>query len=646
MRTAAVAALGFLAATMAQPASFIAPAEAGAPRSAPADTLPRYVRSGLSLYRNHPDARKVRRIADRWQEAGGPASAADSVAMAALWRRSGQTRVALGLLPPTGAGRVMPRAKLERARILFQATLVRPEEQEAWRAEAAEAFWNACENADAATLAELWLDLRGLATPDEQDEWAELPPSPGACPWVRTFVESRAMRMAVTVAERLELHYRRLRDARARYHLKTPRLTRDLTDRLGRADSLEIDDRGLLLLRMGEADATVETFMGLNETWAYFRPEGARIYHFAPVSKTGYIALGDFRMLENLAHASGFTMPSQLMGIGGGRLSHLYHSRRVLDYLFAESLFGQMDRRMRAAGDRFNPGLQGLLAWERERNEADARYAVQSIPGVPAVAPGVKFAYETLRFREPGGERMEVWVLASARAGDLTAVAGPPEEGGVRYHVAADLAMTGPGGYRLRSGMTDPVLDDPLRAEDGIPLRVPIHLDPGRYPFTLALRDAGAPARTVGNWVQDTLAVPAPLQGLPEVSDIAVAADSGGDWTRDGLSHLRVDPTHVVGASGVAHIYFEVYGLRSGEAYEVEVRVVAEQEAESIFDLGPEELAFTVDTPPGAYLLAVRTTELASGISSLPAITPIYRVAVPDAHWTEAPRRRSTVVNP
>ena len=216
-----------------------------------------------------------------------------------------------------------------------------------------------------------------------------------------------------------------------------------------------------------------------------------------------------------------------------------------------------------------------------------------------------------------------------------------------------------------------PIVADPLKADDGLPMRLPVTLDPGTYPFTLALRDRGAERSDLGNWVLDTVTVSARQANLPSLSDIAVAPDSGGTWSRDGLTFLRIDPTHVVGLEGTAHIYFEVYGLRPGSAYDVEVRVVADSVADRVFQAGPEELAFTLsfpsvagadrsglglgrhhlrvelgDSPPGAYLLAVRVTDRITDITSLPAVTPLFFPAERRVHWTEAPRRRSTIVNP
>jgi hypothetical protein len=661
------------------PAAGVVPVSVS-PVASPADTVPRHVRSSLSPYRDHPGVADVRRVLLKWSPDGGPRTATDSVAVAVLWRRAGQYRTALEALPSEhGAdGTHRPRVTLERARILLQAPQSGPGIPGSFderRVEGGEAFWRACADMDEPTKRAFWEDLRGLSTPDEQAEWAELGHGSAACDWMRKFVDERAFRMAVSAEERLQIHYSRLYEARALYYLRTPRLTDDLADRLGRADSLEIDDRGLIYLRMGWPLATVEPFMDLNETWAYHRPEGPRVFHFAPISKTGLRALADYRLLENLADASGFTMPSEQMGRGGSRFAYLYQARRVLDFLYEGPHFHNMDSRMRAAGDRFNPGFQGFLAWERDLNEADARYAVSGVPDAPDLTAGIEFAYETLRFREPGTDRSEVWFLAATRVGDLTAHAAVDPstdvDGLVGYDIGAELVYMAPGGMRRSDLILRPLFDDPLADDDGIPVRFPVTLTPETYPYVLVLRDAGSERGNIGNWVLDTVTVSARQFGVPSVSDIAVAADSGGSWSRDGTSFLRIGPTHVVSADGTAHMYFEVYGIRPTTTYDVEVRVVPEEAADMAFDLGPENLAFAVRFPsvaaadraglgigrhylrvelgqsePGAYLLAVRVIDRSTGIESLPAVTPLYRPEIRDAHWSDAPRRRSTIVNP
>ena len=666
-------------AQLASAARSVSAPVAGTPGAA-ADTVPRHARSSLSLYRDHPDVADVRRVLLKWDQLGGPGGVSDSIAIATIWRRARQYRSAIEALPPekSSDGAVRPRVTLERARVLLQAPLSGPGipgTYEDRRAAGGRAFWTACEEMDELTKRALWEDLRGLSTPDEQLQWESLDAGPEACDWVRRFVDERAFRMAVSPEERLQIHYARLHEVRGLYYLRTPRLTRDLTDRIGRADSLEVDDRGLIQLRMGVPLVTVEPFMDLNETWAYFRPEGPRVFHFAPISKTGLHALADFRLLENLAHASGFTMPSELMGVGGGSLAYLYQSRRVLDFLYEDYHFRQMDSRMRAAGDRFNPGFHGFLAWEREINEADARYAVSGIPDAPELTAGIEFAYETLRFREPGSDRSEVWFLASTRVGDLTARAAlDPETGAdglVGYDLGARLAYLAPGGMETLNVLSQPVVEDSQASDDGIPVRFQVTLEPETYPYTLVLRDQGSERGKLGNWILDTVTVSARQFGIPSISDIAVAADSGGSWSRDGASFLRIGPTHVVSTDGTAHTYFEVYGIRPGATYDVDVRVVPGAAADMAFDLAPDNLVFRLrfpsiaavdreglgigrhylqvelgSSPPGAYLLAVRITDRSTGIESLPAVTPLYRPEAMDAHWIDAPRRRSTIAIP
>jgi hypothetical protein len=622
-----------------------------------AEPLPLYVRSALSLHRAHPDSADVASVLDRWERetrGPGPAGAEDSLAAAGLWRRAGQTDLALSWLPDeTPVRSVAVRTLLEHARILFQAPPTgvggeRDRSLAALAAEAADAFWLACEHLDEPAAKALWHDVRGLATPDEQEEWAALS-SPETCPWVRRFVDERAWRTASTPEERLSTHYRRLYFVRDRYYLSRPRLTRDMSNRLGRPDSLEIDDRGLIYLRMGPPDANVGGFevrLELNESWAYHRHEGPRVYHFAPVSRTGLRAMADFRLLENLAHAAGRTMPSELLSAGGVAYASLYRSRRSLDRAFEETRFRyrKLASRMVAAGDANNPGFLGLLASERQRTRADARYAITGIPDVPTITPLVGFAHEVLRFRNSDG-MTEAWFLGSARSGDLTARG---VEGGVQYGVEATLAMMTPTGYQRKTVRNEPIVANPLAGDDAVPVRLSWTLEPGRYPYSLAIRDQEFGRGGIGNWAQDTLVIGDPVPGLPEISDIAVAADSGGTWTRDGETWLRVLPNHVVGQDGSLFTYFEVYGLPAGQEYDVEIRVVSGGTEAPLFEAAAPDLTFALNfraetparrgapgrhslrldlesTPPGEYVLAVRVRNRSTGRHSLPRITPIAR---------------------
>ncbi len=146
--------------------------------------------------------------------------------------------------------------------------------------------------------------------------------------------------------------------------------------------------------------------------------------------------------------------------------------------------------------------------------------------------------------------------------------------------------------------------------------------------------------------MKDTIVVPGLPEGIPAMSDIAVAADSGGDWTRDGRVFINVNPTHIVDADGSLFAYFEVYQIEPGARYEVEVRVVPASVKEPVFSGAIRDVAFTLryrsempatglgreflrldlsETEPGRYLLAVRVRDVDSGTVSLPVTTPLAR---------------------
>lgn len=626
------------------------------------ENLSRDIDKALSLYRRDPDVSDVERLLERWEEEGGPRGDEDRLLVAALWRRAGLTDRALASLREIDTdGPLGPLAALEEARALFAFRAPdglggsRPGENTDEPDAAlndllgSRAFWTACRSMDTRVKAELWLDLRGLATPPEADEWSQLPGTPTSCEWVRTFLAKRAIGMVVSIDERLAIHYRRLYHVRDWYYLRRPRFTRDMTDRLGRPDSLEFDDRGLVLLRMGPPDrqaGEIDLAIQSNVSWAYYDQDAPRVYHFAPVSRVfaaGFQPLGDYRMLENLAYASGLTMTQELLRVGGGPFATLYMSRAGLDMGYAQLAFDYAIRggQLNGVGLRSPANFMRVLAQERERTRVDAEAVIQRVPDVPQVVPVVAYAQELLRFWDPSRSRVQVWALLSARAGDLTRAVHP--DGRVEYGVRAAFGAVADGAYYLewtesRASATE------VDSDDGVPIRVALELPPGRHPYTVLVQDQLE--LVAGNWQRDTIVVPELPEAIPAVSDIAVATDSGGSWTRDGETFLRVSPTHVVGPDGSVLIYFEVYNVEPGQRYQVESRVVPASIKEPLFSGKVTDVAFTLryraempaskigrellridltDTESGAYLLGVRVRDVESGIVSLPVITPLTR---------------------
>lgn len=526
----------------------------------------------------------------------------------------------------------------------------------------AAAFDAACATGDSLILAALWVDLRGLSTRAELEEWTERAAGT-RCELLQQMIAVRAERAGQSAANRLAVHYERLKKVREDYWLPSRRIQEGAADSLGRDPDLLFDDRGLIYLRMGEPDEVAYAIGGSRsgmgnrvEGWAYDRQGARRIFFFSPVTALSVGNL-DFRLLDApwraVGGAYGATQlqlvdmaNATIAGQAESPLANLLLSFQGLDPYYATLAYRSM---------RGGTQLLQDLTEERQRTMTDVRYAVDSIPDAPAVRPAVRFGWERLRFLDPSQGRTVVWLLAGVRAGDLT---GQPEpDGRVLYRL--DLATAVRSGASVKSDSTrlEFRVPDELAEEDALIGRIPILVGTGEHPFTLMLRDANTiekgddtdgeeGEKPAGNWARGTISGIA-LSSLPEISDIAVAADSGGTWTRDGVTFLAVSPTHKTSPAGKVHLYFETYGMESGAAYSVEVRVVPEDSADEMWQMDAREAAFRLvfnsqmpdggigrhhlrldlsDTAPGDYTLGLRIRDAATDRESLPATTPIVRM--------------------
>jgi hypothetical protein len=121
---------------------------------------------------------------------------------------------------------------------------------------------------------------------------------------------------------------------------------------------------------------------------------------------------------------------------------------------------------------------------------------------------------------------------------------------------------------------------------------------------------------------------------LPQLSDVAVAPDSAGDWTVDGRVFLRPSPRHNTGSDRIAHVYLEAYGLTPGGAFATTFRLEPDGGGLS-FDLRFEgraaeqdmtAMSFRLDlrdTEPGFYRMIVTVRDSERGIASLPHRTNV-----------------------
>ena len=645
---------------------------ASSPVSAQEPTAERDLRPGLSAlamqappavmglldpYRADPKSHEVAEALEEAEASGFPATSDDYVLVARLWRRAGETEMALRFLEAVPMAETGSLALLERARVLL--------ESDANREAGTRAYWAACERLDEAAIPEFRADLLSVSTPDERERWHSGEADLSDCGWLRDFWNERAQRMAISADERVALHYRRLAHARDWYWIPRPRYAESWADKRGRPDGLPMDDRGLMYVRMGPPE-TNEGFIGLGSEgvdvdfrladlseestslltgfpdealeerrcWPYPRPGGYRIFCFSQISVSGQArADGDYRLLE--------TIP--------GNPGSNFYQRYVLNSNLPETWKRSRLRARTAAA--FGSARD---SWERSLDRAEVRHygnvgemktrenieaAVAGIPDVPAVLPSVRLRVEALRFLNPSDDSWQLWTLAGVRAGDLTPLT---DADGTPMLVAG-------GRFSVLSGDEIEIHELPARRvpeasmadDDGILFSSVFSAPPGPLPLTVVIEDGNRP--NAGNYLLDTLNIPA-IGGLPMVSDVAIAQETGGSWTRDGETFLRVTPAHVTNADGSIHSYFEVYQVRPGTNYEVEIRLAPVELTDEILRLDPDELDFRLtftaqmtgeigrhhlrldlgDAAPGEYSLAVRIQDAETKAYSLPSITDVF----------------------
>ncbi|MDT8436016.1 MAG: hypothetical protein RRA92_04605 [Gemmatimonadota bacterium] len=631
--------------------------------------------------RADPDQGDVEDLLARWQrEAGGPDGGWDWITVARLWLRAGDAVRADAALERAEAAGGVPASvlRLDRARAAFQAGDL---------AAAERAYWEGCDGADDAVALEYWLDVEPLATPVELEEWDRLrrlpAPQRDLRAFLRAFWTRRAVASALSLAERMALHYERMGHAMDLYRRRGGKKGPTFSNELGRPRNAILDDRGLLYVRMGPPDR-VATFAGNpsissdlvsaecyqpNESWAYDYPDGTRVFHFSAAGGTD-----DYWLVDNLglvyrcgdpeAAASGTAAVARLTPINEFRsvplgqaarlvLTDLYRSRQGLDPWYAVAA-------QRMAGSDVDFGLKTtgtaalestkVLEEERDATHDDGRFAVATVPERPAVTPAARLIVEELQFRGAGAGITRVWMNALVEAANLEPETLP--DGTYRYRLEARWALADPSGAFERYGSAfEARTPRRLGPDESLPVRLGVDLPVGRYRSTFVVREAAGGGTAddgvggdevgvrgpKGNYRVSDLTVRRFDLAVPELSDVAVAPDSGGTWSPGGDAAdvtvgLRPSPVHVTGAGGAAFVYFETYGITPGAEYTTRIRLRPLEGDGPTYDLSfpgeaPPEPAPRLrrllrvdlaDARPGAYRMSVTVTDGATGESTLP----------------------------
>lgn len=595
---------------------------------------PERVVEALSPFRAPPDSSSVAGLLAQQAEQGlFPADDYDRVLVARLWARAGVLETALATLESIDLdGPHGDLARYEAARLF----LTSGDE------EGAGPYWHVCRSADPRVRAEIAWDLLAVTTPEDRQAWEELEPGEATCQWLHDFWNERAGRMAVTTAARLVTHFERLRFAADRFRLVRPRFEKSTASYHGRPGGLAMDDRGLIYVRMGapitednfndEGSGQAEGAYTIAERiegdsvfgiqggcWPYWRPDGYRIFCF---TSKRFRADGDYVLTDRVPGSPGtqwyqrYYLNSNLAR--GPRTARSSGFRGLRDGWEV-----QLDNAQRNANRR--------TAQLRTRDNIGE--ALEQIPDVPEVFANVRILVDALRFLNPETGTWQVWVVAGASVADLK------ENDWGEIAVGGRFAVTGPDGVAVHEFPSVRFAGD-LGPEAGLNLKGVVETRPGPLPLSVVVEDLHEPG--AGNWYQGTVQIPR-VGGLPQLSDIAVAPDEGGTWTRDGRTFLKVSPSHVTNPDGSIHVYFEAYNIPRGNRYSVELRLIEEDAVDRVWRLEASDLAFRLqfasegsgsinrhhleldlgETEPGNYLLAVRVQDQETEAYSLPSVTDI-----------------------
>jgi hypothetical protein len=386
------------------------------------------------------------------------------------------------------------------------------------------------------------------------------------------------------------------------------------------------------------------------------------VYHF---SASG--GIDDYWMIENLglvyrcgnptAGASGTGVRARLTPVNENRfvpmgmaaalvLTDLYMSRQGLDTRYAQAASRMSDRAAQVTlNSTGGKALEASKVLQEERvwTLEDGNFAVSTIPERPDVKENVRLLVEELQFLSANGDSSRVWLNGVVEGANLTPSAEPG--GGYRYHVDVRWVLVDERGELHRvQGSFEAVAPQKLGRDQSIPIRIATDLPPGDYRYTLVARDGfdgSVEDSPSGNFHRGEILVRRFAVAIPDLSDVAVASDSGGSWAPAGaggaIAGIRPSPAHLTGPDGVAYVYFETYGLEPGTRYTTHVRLDPTSGDGDSFELSfpgeaPMEPSPRVgrvlrldlsDSEPGKYTMSLSVEDETSGERTLPYDTEI-----------------------
>ncbi|HTK56468.1 MAG TPA: GWxTD domain-containing protein, partial [Gemmatimonadales bacterium] len=377
--------------------------------------------------------------------------------------------------------------------------------------------------------------------------------------WLKDFWAKRDQGDLRHPGERLAEHYRRMWYARRNFRLVSPRRQYRIEERY-RSYSRDYDDRGLIYIRHGEPTeraALAGHSLPLNQSWRYSRPEGDLLFHFVARED-----VQDYKLVESVYDILGFDAAVSLRSNTAPDSVRVAAVDLIQSRLALSPLYGQL----LATG---GAGSMGVI--DRERMAGRQSIAV----GTKTDSYGLRFGttleearWEVIAAGQSAGRSLVhlVWAVPSKSLRPVMSGRGILYP--VRIRFALSQATTG----RLVASVDSTTLfvsQTEVPHGEWLVGRIEVPVPPGTYTWRVAVQEAEAglvsPPDTVAVGAEDRLGV----------SDLVLGvATSNLRWLRSDEDTVYFNPAGAYRANSPLQLFFEVLGVKPGESYKTEIKVV------------------------------------------------------------------------
>jgi hypothetical protein len=414
-------------------------------------------------------------------------------------------------------------------------------------------------------------DIILLLTSDEAMKAAALPVAQRAI-WVGRLWQQKAAVAGISLAERLQEHFRRMGIAFQQYLRLAQRLAP--TEHAIFLDSntrFPLDDRGLIFVRHGDPDGIVSNRArgSTRIAWGYRGLMNGIAFEFDRERS------GDYHMVEPL---NCDTVPGRV-DFGSARLivnaesKYLSYGTALLEYdpqlasvpLKCWSIIsGRHD-------DERNGWVQNRFQ-QRIVTTKSATVALETESAARKYRTPLPFVTASYAFRQ--GDSTAIYAVVTTMAAAIQ-----PDTHDKSRRLDLSLSIDDPLSMSfLRSDTTLTIRDSavPLSPDSRLSALISIVAAPANSSNVhIQLRNAAD--KEVGQMVLTKRAIPNYAVGTPAISDIVVGSITGGWWKRGGIS-IGPIPGHVVRENERFSIYYEVYNVTEGDSASVELQIVPVRE--------------------------------------------------------------------